>query len=113
MISRSKPRFANFEYYGGKGIRVCKTWCGDFAAFLADMGLKPAPNMFLCRIDKDGDYESDNCEWRTPGKSQSSRKSERTPLRKGGAIRAETRGIDGAKTKHNRRQRDLHRQSNR
>jgi hypothetical protein len=60
-------RFAGFEWYGGKGIRVCKRWRNDFAAFLADMGLKPAPHMILSRIDKDGDYEPDNCEWSIRG----------------------------------------------
>jgi hypothetical protein len=86
MISRCyRPSFANFQWYGGKGIRVCKRWRTDFAAFLADMGPKPAPHMFLCRIDKDGDYEPDNCEWRTRGKSRSARTSGHTPLRERGA----------------------------
>jgi hypothetical protein len=67
MISRCyRPGFANFWSYGGKGIRVCKRWRVSFAAFLADMGPKPEPHMFLCRIDKNGDYKPDNCEWSVP-----------------------------------------------
>jgi hypothetical protein len=53
----------SYRWYGGKGVRVCNRWRDDFAAFLADMGLKPAPHLILCRKDKDGDYEPENCEW--------------------------------------------------
>jgi hypothetical protein len=35
---------------------VCKRWRADFEAFLADVGLKPAPHMVLSRIDKGGDH---------------------------------------------------------
>jgi hypothetical protein len=57
------PRSYGFPWYGGKGIRVCKRWRTDFAAFLADVGPKPAPHMMLSRKDKDGDYRPGNCEW--------------------------------------------------
>jgi hypothetical protein len=83
MISRCyRPSFASFHSYGGKGIRVCKQWRSGFAAFLADMGPKPAPHMFLCRIDKDGNYQPNNCEWRAPDKSRSSRTRGHTPRKR-------------------------------
>ena len=28
----------NFDYYGGRGIRVCQEWADDFRNFLRDMG---------------------------------------------------------------------------
>jgi hypothetical protein len=57
------PRSYGFLWYGGKGIRVCKRWQTDFAAFLTDVGPKPGPHMMLSRKDKDDDYRPGNCEW--------------------------------------------------
>jgi hypothetical protein len=64
MLARcNNPGNDAFQWYGAKGIGVCEKWRSDFAAFLADLGRKPNPNLVLGRIDKDGDYEPDNCVW--------------------------------------------------
>jgi hypothetical protein len=57
------PKNDKYDWYGGKGIGVCDRWRSDFAAFLADVGRKPAAHLILGRKDKEGDYEPDNCEW--------------------------------------------------
>ncbi len=63
------PGANGYHNYGGRGIKVCDPWRHDFAAFLADVGERPAGRT-LDRIDTDGDYEPGNCRWSTPSEQQ-------------------------------------------
>ena len=58
------PNSNRFQYYGGKGIKVCDRWLNSFENFLADMGECPE-GMTLDRIDNTKDYEPGNCKWST------------------------------------------------
>jgi hypothetical protein len=69
----NNPNNIGFEYYGGKGIVVCELW-DDFNKF-KNWSFRNgfSEDKVLHRIDVDGDYEPDNCEWITDEEFRASR----------------------------------------
>lgn len=66
------PGATVWDYYGGRGIRVCERWM-RFENFLADMGEAP-DDRSIDRINTDGDYEPSNCRWATAVEQRANRR---------------------------------------
>lgn len=73
----SNPNKDGYEYYGGRGIRVCEEWINSYEEF-RDWALNNGykPHLTIDRFpDSDGDYKPDNCRWAT--KTEQSRNRRR------------------------------------
>lgn len=53
----------NFQYYGGKGIRVCDEWQNYIAFALWARSNGYQEGLSIERKDSNGNYEPSNCEW--------------------------------------------------
>ena len=64
----TNPKYEEFEYYGGRGIKMADEWLNDPKAFidwiLKNLGERPE-GCSLDRINTDGNYEPSNLRWAT------------------------------------------------
>lgn len=57
----------SYQYYGGRGIKMCEKWVNDFQSFLDCIGRKNHPSDSIDRFpDVNGNYEPGNVRWATP-----------------------------------------------
>ncbi|MFE8919286.1 hypothetical protein [Staphylococcus pasteuri] len=65
----------NYQYYGGRGIKVCERWKNNLKNFLEDMQPTYFEGAELDRIDNDSDYSPSNCRWVTHSHNMHNRKN--------------------------------------
>lgn len=70
----TNPNHAKYYLYGKRGIRVSDEWSSSFKQFLEDMGDRPE-GFTLNRINNDGNYCKENCEWSSVSNQNSNRRS--------------------------------------
>lgn len=69
------PKQKDYENYGGRGISVCERWRNSFADFVEDVGMPPAKEYQLDRIDNDRNYEPGNVRWATRSQQNRNKRS--------------------------------------
>ena len=67
-----------YKDYGGRGITICNEWANDYTVF-RDWALNNGyqENLQINRINNDGNYEPNNCNWVTSKENSRNRRGQK------------------------------------
>lgn len=72
------PKCSEYDRYGGRGITICPEWLNSFEAFRGwAIANGYQDNLTIDRIDNDGPYCPDNCQWITHKEQQNNKSTNR------------------------------------
>ena len=78
---KSRCRDANnvsYNYYGQRNIGVCSKWANDYLAFKNwSLANGYQDNLVIHRIDRNGNYDPNNCRWITKSENSKNAQKER------------------------------------
>lgn len=70
----TNPHNKSYHRYGGRGISVCDEWMNDYSAFRSwALSHGYTENLTIDRIDNDGNYTPNNCQWLTASENSKKR----------------------------------------
>lgn len=69
------PSHEHYQNYGGRGIKICDSWNGDFMSFYDwAMSNGYSDDLSIDRKDNDKGYSPDNCRWATSKEQTANRR---------------------------------------
>ena len=93
------PNNSRWVDYGGRGITLYGPWAESFAAFFADVGSPPSPDLTLDRIDNNRGYEPGNVRWSTAKEQVANRRPRATHVEVD-ALKAENEALRAIIAQH-------------
>ncbi len=72
----TRQTHSEYKNYGGRGIKLCDRW-HSFDSFYEDMRDGYMVGLSIGRIDNDGPYAPENCQWETKKQHANNRRNSR------------------------------------